>query len=153
MGTVLDTCGRCGQLGHRSSAELGIVEAAGNNCRRAQRGEKPLEGPPEQQRSDNPVEAAFDELQAAAAAVERTNAFSPPKLIGIITLPHSTRIALQAGAFEEVRHVAFDTRGRAWGLVTLLEPVAMLSATATRLTFVRWAPFNEIPFASEPWKP
>jgi hypothetical protein len=103
----------------------------------------------------------------------------PPTLIGIVSLPFGRVRRLPAAApgtpdAEVIERVAFDSEGRAWGLVMTrtripdVEPtdlpgisasrvglIGRLSkrprprSSAARLNFDRWVRFDAIPFAPD----
>lgn len=77
-----------------------------------------------------------------------------PKLVGMISL-RITRVRrshempaadLATGAREVIQQVAFDTDGRAWGLV---ERLTRVDVNISRLTFDRFVAFPAIPFRPE----
>ena len=70
------------------------------------------------------------------------------KLIGIVKLD-VPRVRKQGVDRETIAHVAFDTDGQCWGLVTRFRKRPDLGESAGQLVHVRWVRFEAIPFTQE----
>lgn len=77
----------------------------------------------------------------------------PPKLIGMVKLdvPRTRKLDAPSlhgvsGLRETIAHVAFDTDGQCWGLVTRYRNRPDLGPEIGQLNHVRWVRFLAIPF-------
>jgi hypothetical protein len=68
-----------------------------------------------------------------------------PVIVGIIKLDLPIARRLPGDVQEKIAHVAFDTEGQPWGLVSKMTPIEDFPG-AGRIDFDRFVRFNAIPF-------